>query len=85
LLASEIEQRIQEWLNKNAVQKDGDWKCGRCGDDLWGEGKRLSVHEFFTMMHTHGGGGEVREIVFPYCRKCDKGIAYFEAINCIDY
>jgi ribosomal protein L37E len=85
MLASEISKRIEDWLKANAVQEGDKWRCRRCGEIIWGQGKRLPVHETYTLFKgQHSGFGRVEEIVFPYCRKCDKNISHFDDISCID-
>jgi hypothetical protein len=86
MLASEIDKRIDNWLEENAVQVDErTWKCKRCGDVIWGQGKRLPVHEAYSLFKgQHAGCGKVKEVVFPYCRKCDGNIDHFADITCID-
>jgi hypothetical protein len=86
LLSSEIEKLTEKWLSENAEKVDKNtWKCKRCGDVICGQGKRLSVHEGYSLFGQHSGFGKVEEIVFPYCHKCDGGIKYFNDINCIDF
>jgi len=87
MLAKEISKRIDDWLEQYTVQVDEETRtCKRCGDTIWGRGKRLSVHEHYTTFKgMHGGGGRVEEIVFPYCRKCDGNIDHFKDITCIDF
>jgi hypothetical protein len=86
MLLSEIQRRIDVWLEQNATKVDEHtWKCKRCGDVIWGQGKRLPVHECYSLFKgQHGGFGRVEEIVFPYCRNYDKNINHFDDITCID-
>lgn len=84
MMAKEIDERISAWLKKNAKKTANGFVCSRCGDELWGQGKRLSEHEFFSLMKSHTGGGHVQEVVFPYCKKCDMNIDHFSDITCID-
>jgi hypothetical protein len=86
MLASEIFEKIRNWLKENAVQDGESWRCKRCNDIIYGQGKYLPVHELYSIFKgKHGGFGEVKEIVFPYCRNCDKNINHFSNITCIDY
>jgi hypothetical protein len=86
MLVSEIVGRIEDWLKANAVQDGTLWKCKRCGDIIWGEGKFLPVHEVYTLFKgQHAGRGDVKGVVLPYCRNCDKNISHFDDITCIDY
>jgi len=87
MLAKDIDRRIMEWLEENTVQVDKTTRrCKRCGDVIWGLGKRLLVHESYSLFKgMHTGGGKVELLIFPYCRKCDKGIDHFEDITCIDF
>lgn len=81
--AEEAHKRINDWLKKNAEETNEGWICKRCGAQLMGSGKRVSIHEDFSHFGMHAGMGKTREMIFPYCPKCD--VAPTIHIVCLDY
>jgi len=81
--AQDAKKVIDDWLEKNAEKTDKGWVCKRCGGQLMGRGERVSIHEDYERFGLHAGMGETREIVIPYCPKCDKGPTIH--IGCLDY
>lgn len=81
--AEEAQELIDDWLEKNAEKTDEVWICKRCGSKLMGRGERVSIHEDYSGFGTHAGMGETKEIIIPYCPKCDKEPTI--RIGCLDY
>jgi len=81
--AEEAQKLIDDWLKKNAEKTDEGWICKRCGGQLMGRGERVSIHEDHSQFGAHAGMGETKEIIIPYCPKCDKEPTI--RIGCLDY
>lgn len=81
--AEEAQKLINDWLQKHAEKADGQWVCKRCGSHLMGKGERLSIHEDYSRLGVHAGMGKTKEIIIPYCPKCDKKPTIH--IQCLDY
>jgi len=47
-----------------------------------GRGERVSIHEDYGRFGIHAGMGKTKEIVVPYCPKCDKKPTIL--IGCLD-
>lgn len=81
--AEEAETLINQWLKKNAEKTEEGWICKRCGTRLMGRGERVSIHEDYSRFRMHAGMGETKEIIIPYCTKCDREPTIH--IGCLDY
>jgi len=81
--AEEAQKLIDDWLEKNAEKRNEMWICKRCGGQLMGRGERASIHEDYSRFGMHAGMGETKEIIIPYCPKCDKKPTIH--IWCLDY
>ena len=83
-MKAEVAQKlIDDWLEKNAKKTDEVWICRRCGGPLEGRRERVPMHEDYSRFGTHAGMGKTKEIIIPYCPKCDKGPTI--RIDCLDY
>ena len=65
--AENLNQRISKWLEQESVKTEDGYECKRCGQSLMNRTVYCSVHEFFTMMGSHGGGGRVHTFYIPEC------------------
>jgi len=81
--AEDAQRLIDHWLEKNAEKTDEGWICRRCHGRLMGRGEIVSIHEDYSRLGKHAGMGETKEIVIPYCPKCDKEPTIH--IGCLDY
>lgn len=81
--AEEAQELIEDWLEKNAERTTEEWICRRCGSRLMGKGNRVSIHEDYSQFGTHAGMGKTREIIIPYCPKCETEPNI--RIICLDY
>ena len=81
--AEEAHKLIDDWLKENGEKTDEGWICKRCGSQLMGKGERVPIHEDYSRFGTHAGMGETKEMIVPYCPKCDKQPTI--CIDCLDY
>ena len=81
--AKEAHKLIDNWLKENGEKTDEEWICKRCGSQLMGRGEPVSIHEDHSRFRAHAGMGETKEIIFPYCPKCDGEPTIH--IACLDY
>lgn len=81
--AEEAQSLIDNWLEEHAKKTDKGWICKRCGSRLMGKAEKVSIHEDYSRFGTHAGMGKTKEIIIPYCPKCDKEPTIH--IDCLDY
>jgi len=66
----ELNDILTNWLEKETkFNGSGDRICKRCGSLIMKRMVYGPIHEYYSLMKSHGGSGKVHTFVVPECKK----------------